>query len=180
VGNGYAPLSPKSVWIPRLMVSPRLFRRLDAGRLDSLELMCVWPAVCESLVQLERGHQSYLDAGRVVELSRACQGLVTVLNGGFDLSPKPTVLRDRPRPHRRRSGRIVYELHGQCDPNGPMEIYTRTAARAQPVAIKSLLNTLLHEWVHHFDFCRWGESVHCSGFYERLGQIYRPARDEFN
>ncbi|MFT7461812.1 MAG: hypothetical protein ACI9EF_000146 [Pseudohongiellaceae bacterium] len=160
------------------MVSPRLLKTLDDGRLESLELLCVWPEVHQALDALSAGHRAYLEGGRVVELSRSCQGLIGVLNCGFDIDPKATVLRDRPRPHRRRGGRIVYELHGQCDPDGPIEVYTRTAAKARPVAIKSLLNTLLHEWVHHFDFCRWGESVHCSGFYERLGQIYRPARDE--
>lgn len=100
-----------------------------------------------------------------------------LLNDEFDVAGKRVFLRDRPRPHKRRGGRIVYELHGLCERDGPLEIYTRTAARAQPVALKTLVNTLLHEWIHHWDFDTHGNSVHCSGFYERLGQVYRPSRD---
>jgi hypothetical protein len=159
------------------MVSRRLFDRLDRARLDRTTLLCAWPDLCKALDALRHGHLRYGADGRVVDLSRACQHMVAVLNRSFEIAPKPTVVRDRPRPHRRRGGRIVYELHGLCDPEGPLELYTRTAAHARPVALKTLLNTLLHEWVHHFDFCSFGDSVHCSGFYERLAQVYRPARD---
>jgi len=159
------------------MVSQRLFNRLDHARLDRTTLTCAWPELRAALDTLQLGHRRYGADGRVVDLARACQHMVAVLNRGFDLSRKQIVVRDRPRPHRRRGGRIVYELHGLCDPEGPLELYTRTAAHARPVALKTLLNTLLHEWVHHFDFCSFGESVHCSGFYERLAQVYRPARD---
>jgi hypothetical protein len=81
-----------------------------------------------------------------------------------------------PRPHRRRGGRIVFELHGRCRRRGAIEIFARTAARERPVALKTLLETLLHEFVHHHDFSAFDASVHCSGFYERLGQLYRPLR----
>jgi hypothetical protein len=51
-----------------------------------------------------------------------------------------------------------------------IRIYHRTAVRGQVVAPKVFLNTLLHEWVHHFDFAalRLGRSPHTAGFYARL------------
>jgi hypothetical protein len=45
------------------------------------------------------------------------------------------------------------------------------------VAWKTLLQTLLHEWVHHYDFAAFGDSVHCSGFYARMNQLYHPLRE---
>jgi len=51
-----------------------------------------------------------------------------------------------------------------------IRIYHRTAVRGQVVAAKVFLNTLLHEWVHHFDFSalRMSRSPHTAGFYSRL------------
>jgi hypothetical protein len=51
-----------------------------------------------------------------------------------------------------------------------IRIYHRTAVRGQVVAAKVFLNTLLHEWVHHFDFTalRLARSPHTAGFYSRL------------
>jgi len=159
------------------MLSARRFARLDGSRLDRRVLQASWPDVVAALAQLRTSHAAYAGGAPVGDLHRSSQGLVDTLNAAHGVGPKRVFLRDRPRPHRRRQGRIVYELHGQCDPEGPLEVYTRTAARAQTVALKTLLNTLLHEWVHHLDFERFGASVHSSGFYERLAQVYRPVRD---
>ena len=159
------------------MLPDKLYRRLDRARLPRQDLVLVLPTLRQALARLRAAHAEYGAGGRVRVLHRACQDLVGVLDEGFGLPSKRVLLRDRPRPHKRSGGRIVYEVHGECDPDGPLEVYTRTAARAQPVALKSLLDTLLHEWVHHFDFATFDESVHCDGFYERLAQVYRPLRD---
>ena len=51
-----------------------------------------------------------------------------------------------------------------------IRIYHRTAVRQQVITPKVFLNTLLHEWVHHFDFAglRLPRSPHTAGFYARL------------
>lgn len=51
-----------------------------------------------------------------------------------------------------------------------IRIYNRTAVRGQVVAPKVVLNTLLHEWTHHYDFAglRLSRSPHTAGFYARL------------
>ena len=159
------------------MLPRRTFRRLDRARLDARVLAVQRPRFERDLARLADSHRAYAAGGRVVALASACHALLGGLDQAFDLPTKRVFVRDSPRPHKRRGGKLVWELHGQCDPAGPLEVYTRTAARAQPVALKTLLDTLLHEWVHHFDFCSEGDSVHCAGFYERVGQLYVPARD---
>jgi hypothetical protein len=162
------------------MLTDRLFRKLDRERLDAALLLTLAPRLEAALDDLVRAREAYVEQGAVRVMHVACQQLVDVLDASFDLPSKRVFMRDRPRPHKRRKGRVVYEVHGQCDPDGPMEIFTRTAAHARPVALKTLLDTLLHEWVHHYDFTRFGESVHCKGFYERLSQLYRPLRDRLD
>ena len=75
--------------------------------------------------------------------------------------------------HKRRGGRIVLRQYGYYKP-GSKYIYinNRTAARGQILAPKSFLDTLLHEWAHHYDFCKLGiDSIHTSGFYSRLKDL---------
>jgi hypothetical protein len=70
-----------------------------------------------------------------------------------------------------------------------IRIYHRTAVRQQVISAKVFLNTLLHEWVHHYDFAglRLDRSPHTTGFYTRLRQladaldvgfVLPPERDE--
>lgn len=162
------------------MLGDRRFRSLDRARLDARDLAHGWPRIESAVVALRAAQAVFAARGEVPPLARACQDLVAALDATFGVPAKRVFLRDRPRPHRRRNGRIVYELHGQCSSDGPIEVYVRTAAHGRPVACKTLLDTLLHEWVHHWDFTRHGASVHCSGFYERLAQLYRPARDRLD
>ena len=124
------------------------------------------------------GHRRFQAQQDAEALRRATKGLLASLNDLFLVEPRSLNLDDRPRPHRRnRQGRIVYELHGQCSVDGPIQVYLRTAAREQPVALLTLLDTVCHEWVHHYDFRAFGDSIHCQGFYERLKSVYRPVRE---
>ncbi|MSR45482.1 MAG: hypothetical protein EXS13_00160 [Planctomycetes bacterium] len=158
------------------MVADPLFRRLDRARLDATLTRRVLAAARPRLDALVAGHVAFRDGAGVAALTASAQRLVELLCDEFVLARKRVVLRDEPRPHRRRGGRIVYELHGRCQKDGAIDIYVRTAAQERPIAFKSLLDTLLHEFVHHHDFDAFGASVHCGGFYERLGQLYRPMK----
>jgi len=154
----------------------RLFRRLDRARLDADRLALAGGALERDVLAVARARADYVERGHVRPLHLASQALTARLDRLFDLPCAPVFLRDRPRPHRRQGGRIVYEVFGLCEQDGPLEVYTRTPARAQPVALRTFLDTLLHEWVHHHDFVRFGESVHCRGFYERCRQLGTPTR----
>ena len=159
------------------MLPERLFRRVDRARLDGVLTRRALAGAEPWVERLAQGHAEFRGGGAPASLTRGAQGLVDLLCDEYVLDRKHVRLRDEPRPHRRRNGRIVFELHGQCRKNGAIEIFVRTAAQQRPVALKSLLETLLHEFVHHHDFDAFGVSVHGSGFYERLGQLYRPLRE---
>jgi hypothetical protein len=159
------------------MVAEELYVRLDRARLDRTLLERALAAAPKRLEAFVEAHRRFGAAGDVAPLERAAQRLIDLFCDEFVLARKRLSLRNEPRPHRRRGGRIVCELHGRCAMHGPIEIFVRTAARGQPVALRSLLQTLLHEFVHHHDFDAFRASVHCGGFYERLGQLDRPLRD---
>ncbi|MDO8425842.1 MAG: hypothetical protein Q7T01_05030 [bacterium] len=75
--------------------------------------------------------------------------------------------------HRKRGGRTVFKQYGYYQPRTRyLYITNRTAVRGQLLAHKAFLDTLLHEWMHHYDGVRLGlDSVHTSGFYSRLNAL---------
>lgn len=160
------------------MLPQRLFRRLDVARLDGALTRRAIDGARPILRELLGGHRLFRSRGQVLALKTGAQRLVDHLCQEFVLGGKTVELIDAPRPHRRRRGRLVFELHGRCRRDGGIEVFVRTAVQRRPIAVKSLLDTLLHEFIHHYDFDAFGASVHCSGFYERLSQLYRPMREE--
>ena len=75
--------------------------------------------------------------------------------------------------HKKHNGRVVAKQYGYYKP-GTHYIYitNRTAVRGQILAPKTFLDTLLHEWMHHYDFKKLKiNSIHSSGFYARLKDL---------
>lgn len=75
--------------------------------------------------------------------------------------------------HRRRNGRTVFKRYGYYRPKSRhIYIQNRTAVRGQILAGKTFLDTLLHEWLHHYDTCKLRlHSIHTSGFFTRLNSL---------
>ena len=75
--------------------------------------------------------------------------------------------------HKKRAGRLVFKRYGYYKPGEKyIHINNRIAVRGQILASKTFLDTLLHEWMHHYDFCKLGlHSIHTAGFYKRLGDL---------
>lgn len=75
--------------------------------------------------------------------------------------------------HRKRDGKIVMKRYGSYKISEKIiSIHHRTAARGQVLAAKSYLDTLLHEWLHHYDFKKLKlNSIHSRGFYLRLNDL---------
>jgi len=75
--------------------------------------------------------------------------------------------------HKKSGGRIVVRQYGYYRPQSKyIYITNKTAVRGQILAPKTFLNTLLHEWMHHYDFCKLGlNSIHTRGFYMRLKSL---------
>lgn len=86
--------------------------------------------------------------------------------------------------HKQHAGRTVFKQYGYYVPKTRyLYITNRTAVRGQLLAPKVFLDTLLHEWTHHYDSVKLGlHSVHTSGFYARLQSLKDalaiPARDQ--
>jgi len=130
------------------------------------------------------------------ERSRLGQLLIDDLSASAGVSPVELVVADRAQVHEHDGQRLQSKTYGyyRCwFENGEVvrsriRIYHRTAVRHQVIAPKVFLNTLLHEWTHHFDFAalRMPRSPHTSGFYARLraladaldvGMVLPPERD---
>ncbi len=80
------------------------------------------------------------------------------------------------RPSNRRG-----ELHGLYtqyaggSENDSIQVWMRTAKRAQVVAFRTFLRTLLHEVCHHLDYVYFDlrESYHTEGFFQRESSLFR-------
>ncbi len=75
--------------------------------------------------------------------------------------------------HKKQNGKIVMREYGFYRPKEKLIFITnRTAARGQILAPKTFVDTLLHEWMHHFDFLKLKiNSIHSRGFYSRLKDL---------
>lgn len=80
---------------------------------------------------------------------------------------------DARQPHRSERGRVVFRRYGYYQPATRCIVITnRTAIRGQLLAGGAFLETLLHEWMHHYDALHLDlRSIHSSGFYARLRSL---------
>src|ERR1700688_5053463 len=108
------------------------------------------------------------------------QAWLDVLDAAAGLPPCKLTVADRPQRHRTRGGRLELKTYGyyriawEATPRrGTIRIYNLTAIRQQVLAPKVFLETLLHEWVHHYDFTglQLDRSPHTSGFFNRIRDL---------
>src|SRR5437868_3023771 len=108
------------------------------------------------------------------------QTLLDVLDEAAGLPPCKLTVADRPQRHRTRGGKLELKTYGyyriawETRPQkGTIRIYNLTAIRQQILAPKVFLETLLHEWVHHYDFTglQLERSPHTSGFFARIRDL---------
>jgi hypothetical protein len=108
------------------------------------------------------------------------QMLLDVLDRAAGLPGCKLAVADRPQKHRTRQGRLELKTYGYYrvawegrQPSGSIRIYNLTAIRQQVLAPKVFLETLLHEWVHHYDFTglELDRSPHTSGFFARVRAV---------
>ena len=109
------------------------------------------------------------------------QVLLDTLNRAAGLPDCRLTVADRPQQHRTRAGRLELKTYGyyrialdQGRPSrGTIRIYNLTAIRRQVLSSKVFLETLLHEWVHHYDFTglELDRSPHTSGFFARIRAV---------
>jgi len=75
--------------------------------------------------------------------------------------------------HKKYNGRVVSKQYGYYRPKSNyIYIQNLTAVRGQNLAPKTFLDTLLHEWLHHYDHKKLKlNSIHTQGFYLRLKSL---------
>jgi hypothetical protein len=119
------------------------------------------------------------DKGRVRETA---QGLLDLLSDAAGILPPSLRLKDTAYA-RFRGGRAVWKLYGTCDPDGTITVAFRTAVRRRIFAFKTFLDTVVHEFMHHYDArkMRLAASFHTSGFFHRVRDLRErlllPARE---
>jgi len=123
---------------------------------------------------------SILDETMAVGRQAKGQALLDVLDEAAGLPPCKLTVADRPQRHRTREGKLEVKTYGyyriaweSAPRRGSIRIYNLTAIRQQVLAPKVFLETLLHEWVHHYDFTglQLDRSPHTSGFFARIRDL---------
>src|SRR6202011_3863742 len=108
------------------------------------------------------------------------QALLDVLDEAAGLPACKLTVADRPQRHRTREGRLELKTYGyyriawESTPRrGSIRIYNLTAIRHQVLAPKAFLETLLHEWVHHYGSpgLEVDRSPHTTGFFGRIRDL---------
>jgi len=115
------------------------------------------------------------------ERARLAQLLIDELVALGDLPRCDVVVADRAQVHEHDGRRLQSKTYGyyRCRFAGGgvrdarIRVYHRTAVRQQVISSKVFLNTVLHEWMHHFDFAGLGldRSPHTAGFFARLRDL---------
>ena len=75
--------------------------------------------------------------------------------------------------HKRVGGRTVFKQYGYYRPRSNyIYIQNLTPVKGQELFPKTFLSTLLHEWMHHYDYQKLKlVSWHTKGFYARLNHL---------
>ena len=111
-----------------------------------------------------------------VNRQKDAQDLINYLCSKFRIPLIPVIVSNKPQPHstdyngklrKKTLGTYTYGI------NTKITIYNVTAIKKQEVSIKTFAETLLHEFIHHYDmsYLKLGSSPHTSGFYKRISDL---------
>lgn len=130
------------------------------------------------IVSVDYSRFSRKEYGRVLscgesveERQKASKALVDYLCDKYGIPRCYVTIRNRPQPSVGRGklyGRYLGCFHR-------IEIWNLTAKQQKVVSIKSFADTLLHEFMHHYDrsYLKLGDSIHSAGFYKRISDLQR-------
>ena len=100
---------------------------------------------------------------------KRAETLLNYLCGKFKIDNVTLLVTDKPRPCKGRG-----QIHGwYVTAEKKIIIYNTTAKTHKPISIHTFYDTLLHEFMHHYDYkvLRLSESFHTSGFYKRISDL---------
>lgn len=121
-------------------------------------------------------YNAFLQAGETAaDRQKMAQKLIDYLCKKFKISRALVFVVNKPQPHStgtsgtlRRKTLGVYHTGFES-----ITLYNKTAVKKQTVSIKTMLGTLLHEFMHHYDmtYLKLGASIHSAGFYKRISDL---------
>jgi hypothetical protein len=102
---------------------------------------------------------------------KAAQALVDDLCKQYKINSPKVYVTERPRRSSGGGQTYGYYRHGGGVKDS-IVIYNTTAKTGKKVSIKSFADTLLHEFVHHYDTRYLKiETMHTAGFYKRISSL---------
>lgn len=129
-------------------------------------------------VDLSRFAKSYykklLNASETkTDRQKAASSLVDYLCNKYKINGVQVVVTDKKRPQRRERRSKVTFLGFYVPGTKTIIVYNKTAVKSQTVAIKTFIDVLLHEFIHHYDYeyLKLGRSYHTAGFYKRISDL---------
>lgn len=121
-------------------------------------------------------YNAFLKASEsITNRQRLAQNLIDYLCKKFKIESAPVRVVNRPQPHVTGiTGRLKSKTLGTYSVvHEVITLYNLTAVKRQVVSVKTMLGTLLHEFMHHYDmkYLKLGASIHSAGFYKRISDL---------
>lgn len=103
------------------------------------------------------------------------QALIDYLCDKFHLPKVQVIVLSRRQQHSTDGkGRLKSKTYGYYTPNlRTITIFNLTAIKGEVISIKQFADTLLHEFMHHYDLTslKLGSTPHTAGFYKRISDL---------
>lgn len=117
-------------------------------------------------------YKSVLSCGESFSERRiAGQKLLDYLCDKYKVSPCRLIVKDAPqRTFKEGRGKILGTYRTGYH---NITIWNLTAKQHKVVSIKVFMDTLLHEFMHHYDmeYLKLDATIHCTGFYKRISDL---------
>lgn len=131
--------------------------------------------VCLNSFSKKEFHNLLNTNDNIAERNEKAQTLLNYLCYKFKIKPVQIIVHNKPQPHlSNQNGKLKSKIYGSYN-NGfsVINIYNLTAKRKQPISIKVFIDTLLHEFIHHYDYekLNFTNSIHTAGFYKRITDL---------
>ena len=135
------------MWLVKLPVSLSASRGGNYKRSNSIT--SVKFPISELAVKIA---DKILNSKTTITRQKLGEELLDELSDGSKIAVIKLKISDTHQYHKKYQGRVVSKQYGYYRPKtNYIYIQNLTAVRGQILAPKTFLNTLLHEWLHHYD-----------------------------
>ena len=102
------------------------------------------------------------------------QGLLEEMSRSLSIPVPQLTVNDKRQNHSLKDGKLKRKVYGTYKA-GKIVLSNKTAIREATLAPKTFLDTLIHEFMHHYDYevLKFPASLHTAGFYYRLGDVMK-------